>query len=162
MLSPSQWHPYPGINLWSLSLAWFLQAYDLNPVSQVLRRRVAQLLVNGHVMPICLAWQSLDLELEPHRQQAVAKINLMVISCPVDSLHTTASPKCRDATCYLLHGSELHVLSLQCALPSKLMQDGDSMHHPYPMLDENGRTAATIIVSIQGTGALRRRVAKLS
>lgn len=61
-----------------------MQAYDLNPASQVLQRRVAQLLVNGHVMPICLAWQSLNLELEPHGQLAIAKINLMVIS---DSFH---------------------------------------------------------------------------
>jgi hypothetical protein len=37
-------------------------------------------------------------------------------------------------------------------------QDGDVMHHSYPMLDDDGRTAATLTLSIYGTCALQSRL----
>lgn len=37
------------------------------------------------------------------------------------------------------------------------MQDGDIMHQPIPMLDGEGRTYATVTVSVYGTSALKCR-----
>ena len=103
------------------SMAWLLQAYDLKPASQMLRRRVAQLVVDGHVIPVCLAWQSLDLELEPHHQVAIAKINLMVLPSPVDR-HMARTSLIRNIqkveSTYICKAVNIHLLDYNDGLPS--------------------------------------------
>ena len=60
--------------------ASLLQAYDLAPASLQLQERLAGQLMRGHVMPVCLACQSLNVKREPHRQLAMAQIDLKVFS----------------------------------------------------------------------------------
>jgi hypothetical protein len=58
-----------------------LQAFDLAPTSGPLQRKVSNLLMKGHMIPVCLAKQSVDLEVEPHSQLAMAEIDLEVCCC---------------------------------------------------------------------------------